>query len=107
MRDQIIRIRASHAEATAMKDLAAARGLPLSELIRRAALNVRMPARSFDATHMAMLTRALGELGRIGGNINQLARRANAGRLPGHDAELASVLVELDALRGHLRAFIQ
>lgn len=107
MRDQIIRIRASRDEANAMKDLAIARGLSLSELIRRAALNVRMPARSFDATHIAMLARALGELGHVGGNINQLARRANAGKLPGHDAELAKALVELDVLRGHLRAMIQ
>lgn len=106
MRDQIIRIRASRAEATAMKDLAVARGLSLSELIRRVALNVRMPTRSFDATHIALLAQALGELGRIGGNVNQLARRANAGKLSGHDAELPKALVELDALRGRLREII-
>ncbi|GMB83490.1 hypothetical protein NN6n1_42730 [Shinella zoogloeoides] len=107
MRDQTIRIRASHTEADAMKDIAVARGLSLSELIRRAALGVRMPVRSFDATHIALLARVLGELGRIGGNINQLARRANAGKLSGHDAELAKALIELDALRGHLRAILQ
>ena len=106
MRDQIIRIRASHTEADAMKDIAAARGLSLSELIRRAALGVRMPVRSFDATHIALLAQALGELGRVGGNINQLARRANAGKLSGHDAELASALTELDVLRGRLREII-
>lgn len=107
MRDQIIRIRASRDEANAMKDRAIARGLSLSEMVRRAALNVRMPTRSFDATHIAVLAQALGELGRIGGNINQLARRANAGQLSGHEAELASALVELDLLRGHLRVIIQ
>ena len=107
MRDQIIRVRTTHAEATTMKDLAVSRGLSLSELIRRAALNIRMPTRSFDATHIALLTRTLAELGRIGGNVNQLARRANAGKLPGHDTELAKALVELDALRGCLREIIQ
>lgn len=107
MRDQIIRIRASHTEADTMKHLAIARGLSLSELVRRAALNVRMPAWSFDATHVALLAQTLGELGRIGGNVNQLARRANAGKLSGHDAELANALIELDALRGHLRAILQ
>lgn len=107
MRDQIIRIRTTHAEAATMKDLAVARGLSLSELIRRVALGVRMPARSFDATHIALLAQTLGELGRIGGNVNQLARRANSGKLSGHDAELAKALVELDALRGRLREIIR
>lgn len=107
MRDHIIRVRTTHAEAMTMKDLAVARGLSLSELIRRAALDIRMPARSFDATHIALLAQTLGELGRIGGNVNQLARRANAGKLPSHDPELAKALVELEALRGRLREIIQ
>lgn len=107
MRDQIIRIRASRDEATAMKDLAAARGLSLSELVRRATLGIRMPVRSFDATHVAILAQTLGELGRVGGNINQLTRRANTGKLTGHDRELASALTELDVLRGHLRELIR
>lgn len=106
MRDQIIRIRASHQEATAMKDLAVARGLTLSDLVRRAALSVRMPARRFDQTHAVLLTRTLGELGRIGGNLNQLVRRANSGKLVGHDAELFRTLAELDALRTHVRDII-
>lgn len=106
MRDQTIRIRTSRDEATAMKDRAFARGLSLSDLLRRAALNIPMPARSFDATHVALLAQTLGELGRIGGNINQLARRANAGKLPGHSAEIASALAELDTLRARLREII-
>lgn len=107
MRDQIVRIRTTRQEAATMKDLAAARGLSLSELVRRAALGVRMPARAFDATHVALLTQTLGELGRVGGNLNQLARRANAGKLSGYDAELAVSLAELDALRGRLREIIR
>ena len=54
-----------------------------------------------------LLTQTLGELGRVGGNINQLTRRANAGKLSGHDAELAASLAELDALRGRLREIIR
>lgn len=107
MRDQIIRVRTTHIEAITMKNLAVSRGLSLSELIRRAALNIRMPTRSFDAAHVALLAQTLGELGRVGGNVNQLARRANAGKLPGHDPELAIALVDLDALRGRLREIIQ
>ncbi len=86
-----------------MKDLAVSRGLSLSDLIRRAALGVRMPARSFDQTHAALLGRTLSELGRIGGNMNQLTRRANAGRLTGHHAELSETLAGIDALRERIR----
>lgn len=103
MRNRIIRIRVSAHEAATMKGLAAARGLSLSDMVRRAALGVRMPARSFDAIHAVVLARTLGELGRVGGNLNQLVRRANAGKLMGHDTELSETLTEIEALRQLLR----
>ena len=103
MRDRIIRLRVTEVEASTMKDLAAARGLSLSDMVRRAALGVRMPTRSFDQTHANVLARTLGELGRIGGNLNQMVRRANGGRLAGHDAELSETLSGIDALRQRLR----
>lgn len=106
MRDKIVRIRASRGEETAMKNIARARGLSLSELVRRSALGVRMPARSFDGTHAALLTRTLGELGRIGGNLNQLVRRANAGKLVGHDPDLSRTLTEIDMLRDRIRGLL-
>lgn len=89
-----------------MKDLAKARGLSMSDVIRRAALGIRMPKRAFDQTHAAVLARTLGELGRIGGNINQLTRRANGGKLVGHDAELSETLAGVDALREHIRTML-
>lgn len=106
MRNLTIRLRVTDDEAVSMKDLAAARGLSLSDLVRRATLGVRMPARAFDATHSAVLARALGELGRIGGNLNQLTRRANGGMLSGHDAELSETLSGVDALRKRLRELL-
>ncbi|WP_409999688.1 plasmid mobilization protein [Rhizobium leguminosarum] len=106
MRNQIIRCRVSSGEIAAMKDLARARGLSLSEMIRRAALGIRMPSRTMDRTDVVYLAQVLGHLGHIGGNLNQLARRANAGKLPGHDAELAQTLVGIDALRNRLREII-
>jgi hypothetical protein len=90
-----------------MKDLAAAWGLSLSDLVRRASLGVRMPTRAFDATHAAVFAQTLGELGRIGGNLNQLCRRANGGKLTGHDAELSETLSGIDALRERLREIIR
>lgn len=106
MRDRIIRLRVTEAEARAIKDLAVARGLSLSDLVRRAALGVRMPARSFDQTHAAVLAQTLGELGRVGGNLNQITRRANAGKLSGHDAELSCTLSGIDTLRERIRGLL-
>ena len=103
MRDRIIRLRVTEAEATTMKDLAKARGLSLSDMVRRAALGVRMPPRRLDHTNAVLLARIVGELGRIGGNLNQLVRRANGGRLAGHDAELSETLSGIDALRRRIR----
>jgi hypothetical protein len=82
MRDRVIRLRASAQEAARMRDLARSRGMSLSDMVRRAALDVRMPARTFDQTHASLLARILGELGRVGGNINQLTRRANPSLTP-------------------------
>ncbi|RSC31180.1 plasmid mobilization relaxosome protein MobC [Agrobacterium sp. FDAARGOS_525] len=106
MRDQIIRIRASHQEVATMKDLATAWGLTLSELVRRSALGARMPVLRLNHTDAAVLGRTLGELGRIGGNLNQITRQVNAGRLHGHDAELSRTLADVDALRGRIREII-
>lgn len=106
MRNRIVRIRASNAELAALKAVAAARGLSLSDLLRRVALGVRMPARRFDQADVTVLAQMLGELGRVGGNLNQLVRRANAGKLTGYEVELATVLANIDALRLRIREII-
>ena len=55
MRSRIVRVRTSDTEFSRMKDIATGRGPSISVLIRRAALGVRMPARTFDANHAATL----------------------------------------------------
>lgn len=106
MRSRIIRVRASDAELSGMKDIATARGLSISELIRCAALGIRMPARTFDAGHAALLAQTLGELGRVGGNLNQLVRLANSGRMTGHGGDIASILADVDMVRLRLRELL-
>jgi hypothetical protein len=106
MRDRIVRIRISDAELAALKSSAAARGLSLSDLLRRAALGIRMPVRRFDQADVVVLLRTLGELGRIAGNLNQLVRRANAGKLTGHDADLVVTLSGIDAVRTRIREIV-
>ena len=103
MRSRIVRVRTSDTEFSKIKDIATARGLSISELVRRAALGTRMPARTFDANHTVVLARTLGEIGRIGGNLNQLVRLANSGRIAGRDDELSRILADIDAVRFHLR----
>lgn len=65
-----------------------------------------MPARAFDANHAAVLARTLGELGRVGGNLNQLVRLANSGRIVGRDDELSRILAEVDVVRSRLRELL-
>ncbi|TGD61576.1 plasmid mobilization relaxosome protein MobC [Tabrizicola sp. WMC-M-20] len=50
------------------------------------------------------LIRALGDLGRIGNNVNQIARAANEGRIRSIDARSADVL---DALRNKIEELRQ
>ncbi|MCV3765155.1 plasmid mobilization protein [Rhizobium sp. TRM95796] len=107
MRDKIIRVRATTDELALIQDLAKSRGMSLSEMVRRSALGVRMPAAALDRRDLAELARTLAALGRIGGLLNQLVRRAHSGKLTGHDAELSKTLAGVDALRAHLREIIR
>ena len=106
MRSRIVRVRTSDTEFSKIKDIAKARGLSISELVRRAALGTRMPARTFDANNTAVLARTLSEIGRVGGNLNQLVRLANSGRIAGRDDELSRVLADVDVVRSRLRELL-
>lgn len=107
MRDQIIRIRATGDEVAKIRGFAISRGLTISQMMRCAALGVSMPARMLDHSHITLLTSTLGELGRIGGNLNQLVRRAHVGKFPGHETELVHTLDEINVLRDGLRELIK
>ena len=86
---------AEQERAAALRDRA---GLPLSALIRRALFDTPLPraTRRPTVNHQAV-AKLLGQLGRIGTNINQLAKQANAGRYQENTIELA--LRELLELR--------
>ena len=83
------------------------RGMSLSELVRCSALGARMPAAALDRRDLAQLAGTLAALGRIGGLLNQLVRRAHGGKVIGHDAELSKTLAGVDALRARLREIIR
>ncbi|WP_105371727.1 plasmid mobilization protein [Neorhizobium huautlense] len=106
MRARILRVRTTDTEFSKIKDIAIARGLSISELVRRAALGIRLPARTFDAKHAFLLARTLAAIGRVGGNLNQLVKLANSGRIVGHHDDLSRILADIDALRSRLRELL-
>lgn len=83
-------IRFSPEERAEAAQQAARAGLPLSALIRRAIFNTPPPRNARRPTvERQLVAQLLGELGKIGGNINQLAKHANAGRYQTDSIELA------------------
>jgi hypothetical protein len=106
MRHSVIRFRASDEERNDLLARANARGLSLSELVRRSGLGVRMPTARFDQRQALLLTKLIGQLAHVGSNLNQIARAANARRLTGHSDELSAILAEMDVLRTQVRELI-
>lgn len=97
-RNRIIPVRVSDEEGARIDEKADAAGLPAAAFMRAAALGDAGPRarRRPPADHVA-LRQLLGQLGRVGNNLNQIARALNSGE--DHDA------AELrEALRGCLDA---
>ncbi|WP_315836143.1 plasmid mobilization protein [Bradyrhizobium prioriisuperbiae] len=94
LRERIIKLRLTAAEAAAIQASAFASRLPVAIFVRRRALGqaIAAPAASVDIDVVA-------SLGRIGNNLNQMARLAHEGRAPAawpHD--------DIAALRDHLNS---
>ena len=89
-------VRLSDEELASVRTKAEIVNLPIATLLRLAALGT--PLRPVvPAANLA----AVGELNRIGNNVNQLAYLAHQGRIPSH---LLPTIVELQALLGTTRA---
>lgn len=98
--------RMTPADAEVLRAAAAAAGLPAPVFARRAVFKAAaLPAPVYEAKAphpvKADIARLLGQINRIGSNINQLARLANAaGTVP---ASLDAVLDELRQIRTDLK----
>jgi hypothetical protein len=81
-RNQVLAARFTDQEAAAIKEMAASRGLTVGSLIYHAVLNAPPPRKAMPRPRVEtqILVRALGELGKIGSNLNQLTKYANMGR---------------------------
>ena len=95
-----IKLRASSAERARWQELAATRGVSLSELIRSRLDGTRLRSRREPPPVASDLLR---ELARIGNNLNQLARAANR-REPVTATALLARLIEIDRELAVLRA---
>ena len=97
-RDRVLRVRATSEEIDGWKATARASGMPLSELVRRSIGR----ARAWSPDRAAIERDRTLQLARIGNNLNQLARWANAHKRAADavrvTAALAALQRDLDAL---------
>lgn len=92
-----LQVRCTAAERAAWQATAAAAGVPLSALVRRALARVR----PWSAQRAALEQARTRELARIGNNLNQLARWANTHK---GGLEAVTVVAHLTALSRELAA---
>ena len=112
-RQRVFPIRLSDAEHAALVSRADRAGLSVAGLIRLQCLDQR-PARASRRAPVdrANLARLLAQLGKVGGNVNQIARALNAGGAPesmvlthaaavDDIAEMKTAIMEALGLDGH------
>ena len=95
----------SESEYAAVADQANRSGLSLSSLARAALLGADVPVTRRPPVEKALLAQALGQLGKIGSNLNQIAHRSNLGRDPMDgliEAEMIQLRQVRDAIMGAL-----
>lgn len=98
-RTRTLSVRFNDREAETVRMMADRAGLSCGALVRYALFKTPPPraARRPTVNHRAV-AQLLGQLGKIGTNINQLAKQANAGRYQSNSIELAlQDLMELRA----------
>jgi len=96
LRSKTIGVRVSVAELEQLEAKAQAAGLAPASLLRKSALDARLPPPPVPAVNREQYA----ELARLAGNFNQLARAANEGRPVAVDSDLlAETAAELNRLR--------
>jgi hypothetical protein len=97
-REKVAMIRLTEAELDQAKEAASRAGLTLSSYGRAQMLSA-LPVRSVrrPPIEKELLARVLGQLGKAGSNLNQVARSANIGKDDREDARAAIAEVRLAA----------
>jgi Bacterial mobilisation protein (MobC) len=98
-RNNVLQTRANDEERDAIKARADRVGLTVGTFLRQLALGLPLPARAVRHTRIEIetLVRVLGELGKIGSNLNQLTKYANMGRVL--ERSVLAALREVEELR--------
>jgi hypothetical protein len=100
IRDRSITVRLSDDERAAVDAAADRAGLTPGSYARQAMLGAPAPRQvRRPPVERRELARLLGELGKIGGNLNQLAKAANTGIVP-YGNEIETALHGLQEVRG-------
>ena len=89
-RTRRLSVRINEQEAEGIRQLADRAGISTGALVRHAIFNTPPPrAVRRPTVNQKAVAQLLGQLGKIGTNINQLAKQANAGRYQENTIELA------------------
>lgn len=104
---ELISFRVKPDELAALKAAASSRDLSVSAFVRRSAFkSADMPACTYEAkqpkSQLRDTARILGELGRVGNNVNQIAKALNSSSSFACNFEAALLLDELRALRASI-----
>jgi hypothetical protein len=100
IRDRILTVRLSAEERAALDEAADRAGLVVGSYARQAMLGAPAPRQvRRPPVERRELARLLGEIGRVGGNLNQIARAMNTGVLV-YENEIGAALQELAVVRG-------
>ncbi len=104
-RDRLSAVRWTPEEWAKVEAAAAHAALPVGSYVRARALGrrIRRAKAQLPKPDREQLARALALLGRLGGNMNQIAHAANVGRAP-YEPELLAELEEVRRLRAEMRA---
>tara|TARA_R110000796_G_scaffold159169_3_gene275846 strand:- start:104528 stop:104881 length:354 start_codon:yes stop_codon:yes gene_type:complete len=102
-RTQYIIFRATPEERECFDDRCQSSGLSKADYFRRKCLEEKpLRKRKAPTVEMEILLKALGKLGKVGGNLNQIAKAQNMGYLP-INGELETTLKEVRELRTEIR----
>jgi len=101
-----LHIRLTAVEELRLLELATANGLTVSDFVRGVVLNSTPQLKKSDPERVALI-RGLGELGKIGSNINQIAHELHRERIAGQgsrvpDEVLTASLFGVNTLSRHL-----
>ena len=107
IRQGVVGVRLSPDERAVLDQLATEAGMPVAEWLRRAGLMQRLAAKRQKANGPGgrALQAVMSELGRIGNNLNQVARHLNTAARAGvpaapDEASLHAAAEALDRVRG-------